>query len=156
VSKRATCESPRRTSAAPPHASAQTTSASHSQEPPTSHSRSAHHPCSQGISISNYHRQKSATHASFRSLARLPVALRSSQKRYRALSELTVSCTPAAMTDRVLVGSNKSPSNPTPLSAPQEQQVRDLYYKNVRAKCAEEIESALEKPLHSRFGSRQC
>jgi COX assembly protein 1 len=31
------------------------------------------------------------------------------------------------------------PSNPTPLSAPQEQQVRDLYYKNVRAKCATEI-----------------
>ncbi|KAF1966660.1 hypothetical protein BU23DRAFT_544139 [Bimuria novae-zelandiae CBS 107.79] len=31
------------------------------------------------------------------------------------------------------------PSNPTPLSAPQEQQVRDIYYKNVRAKCAEEI-----------------
>ncbi|KAJ4358082.1 uncharacterized protein N0V89_002661 [Didymosphaeria variabile] len=31
------------------------------------------------------------------------------------------------------------PSNPTPLSAPQEQQVRDLYYKNVRAKCAAEI-----------------
>jgi COX assembly protein 1 len=46
-----------------------------------------------------------------------------------------------AMTDRVIVGSNKLPSNPTPLSAPQEQQVRDLYYKNVRAKCAEEIES---------------
>ncbi|KAJ4292820.1 hypothetical protein N0V90_009483 [Kalmusia sp. IMI 367209] len=33
----------------------------------------------------------------------------------------------------------KLPSNPTPLSAPQEQQVRDLYYKNVRAKCAAEI-----------------
>ena len=33
----------------------------------------------------------------------------------------------------------KMPSNPTPLSAPQEQQVRDLYYKNVRAKCADEI-----------------
>ena len=33
----------------------------------------------------------------------------------------------------------KLPSNPTPLSAPQEQQVRDLYYKNVRAKCADEI-----------------
>jgi hypothetical protein len=48
-----------------------------------------------------------------------------------------------AMTDRILVGSNKQPSNPTPLSAPQEQQVRDLYYKNVRAKCAVEIESTL-------------
>jgi hypothetical protein len=45
-----------------------------------------------------------------------------------------------AMTDRVIVGSNTLPSNPTPLSAPQEQQVRDLYYKNVRAKCAGEIE----------------
>jgi COX assembly protein 1 len=45
------------------------------------------------------------------------------------------------MTDRVIVGSNKHPINPTPLSAPQEQQVRDLYYKNVRAKCAAEIES---------------
>lgn len=33
----------------------------------------------------------------------------------------------------------KLPSNPTPLSAPQEQQVRDIYYKNVREKCAEEI-----------------
>jgi len=44
------------------------------------------------------------------------------------------------MTDRILVGTNKQPSNPTPLSAPQEQQVRDLYYKNVRAKCAQEIE----------------
>ncbi|KAF2246508.1 hypothetical protein BU26DRAFT_460323 [Trematosphaeria pertusa] len=35
--------------------------------------------------------------------------------------------------------SKKLPSNPTPLSAPQEQQVRDLYYKNVRSKCASEI-----------------
>lgn len=53
------------------------------------------------------------------------------------------------MTDRVIVGSNKSPSNPTPLSAPQEQQVRDLYYKNVRAKCAAEIESAFDFPFPS-------
>ncbi|KAF2677778.1 hypothetical protein K458DRAFT_395584 [Lentithecium fluviatile CBS 122367] len=37
------------------------------------------------------------------------------------------------------VPGKKLPSNPTPLSAPQEQQVRDLYYKNVREKCAEEI-----------------
>ncbi|KAF2268378.1 hypothetical protein CC78DRAFT_455526 [Lojkania enalia] len=35
----------------------------------------------------------------------------------------------------------KLPSNPTPLSAPQEQQVRDLYYKNVREKCAEEVKA---------------
>jgi COX assembly protein 1 len=45
------------------------------------------------------------------------------------------------MSDRIIVGSNSNPTNPTPLSAPQEQQVKDLYYKNVRAKCAEEIES---------------
>jgi COX assembly protein 1 len=45
------------------------------------------------------------------------------------------------MTDRMIIGSNPLPSNPTPLSAPQEQQVRDLYYKNVRAKCAAEIET---------------
>jgi hypothetical protein len=48
---------------------------------------------------------------------------------------------PPIMTDRMIIGTNPLPSNPTPLSAPQEQQVRDLYYKNVRAKCAEEIES---------------
>lgn len=41
----------------------------------------------------------------------------------------------------MIVGTNRLPSNPTPLSAPQEQQVRDLYYKNVRAKCAKEIET---------------
>lgn len=41
----------------------------------------------------------------------------------------------------MIVGNNPLPSNPTPLSAPQEQQVRDLYYKNVRAKCAPEIET---------------
>jgi hypothetical protein len=45
------------------------------------------------------------------------------------------------MTDRTTIATNALPSNPTPLSAPQEQQVRDLYYKNVRAKCASEIES---------------
>jgi hypothetical protein len=33
----------------------------------------------------------------------------------------------------------KIPLNPTPLSAPQEQQVREIYYKNVRAKCDEQI-----------------
>ncbi|KAF1954635.1 hypothetical protein CC80DRAFT_493757 [Byssothecium circinans] len=37
------------------------------------------------------------------------------------------------------VPGKRLPSNPTPLSAPQEQQVRDLYYKNVRSKCADEI-----------------
>ncbi|KAH3907322.1 COX assembly mitochondrial protein [Parastagonospora nodorum] len=55
------------------------------------------------------------------------------------------------MTDRVIVGSNKSPSNPTPLSAPQEQQVRDLYYKNVRAKCASEIETFAQCALGRTF-----
>lgn len=42
--------------------------------------------------------------------------------------------------DNYIIGKNTRPANPTPLSAPQEQQVRDLYYKNVRAKCAPEIE----------------
>ncbi|KAF1835291.1 hypothetical protein BDW02DRAFT_548503 [Decorospora gaudefroyi] len=45
------------------------------------------------------------------------------------------------MSDRMIIGTNPLPSNPTPLSAPQEQQVRDLYYKNVRAKCAPEIQT---------------
>ncbi|KAF3049550.1 hypothetical protein E8E11_003192 [Didymella keratinophila] len=43
--------------------------------------------------------------------------------------------------DNYIIGKNTRPANPTPLSAPQEQQVRDLYYKNVRAKCADEIEA---------------
>ena len=47
--------------------------------------------------------------------------------------------------DRMIIGTNRTPTNPTPLSAPQEQQVKDLYYKNVRAKCAKEIEST---PTH--------
>ncbi|KAI8933647.1 hypothetical protein NX059_009370 [Plenodomus lindquistii] len=45
------------------------------------------------------------------------------------------------MSDRMIIGTNATPTNPTPLSAPQEQQVKDLYYKNVRAKCAKEIET---------------
>lgn len=45
--------------------------------------------------------------------------------------------------DNYIIGKNTRPANPTPLSAPQEQQVRDLYYKNVRAKCAPEIEGPL-------------
>jgi hypothetical protein len=63
------------------------------------------------------------------------------------------------MTDRVIVGSNKHPINPTPLSAPQEQQVRDLYYKNVRAKCAAEIESTyrlFDSPVWSRGARRKA
>ncbi|KAF2030571.1 hypothetical protein EK21DRAFT_65378 [Setomelanomma holmii] len=55
------------------------------------------------------------------------------------------------MTDRVIVGSNKHPTNPTPLSAPQEQQVKDLYYKNVRAKCAAEIETFAQCALGRTF-----
>ena len=35
------------------------------------------------------------------------------------------------------------PSNPAPLSAAQEQQVRDLYYKRVRSKCADEIRGTI-------------
>ena len=53
----------------------------------------------------------------------------------------------STMTDRMIIGSNASPTNPTPLSAPQEQQVKDLYYKNVRAKCAGEIESIWLRPM---------
>ncbi|KAK1908027.1 hypothetical protein P3342_013347 [Pyrenophora teres f. teres] len=55
------------------------------------------------------------------------------------------------MTDRMIIGTNKLPSNPTPLSAPQEQQVRDLYYKNVRAKCAQEIETFAQCALGRTF-----
>ncbi|KAF2017655.1 hypothetical protein BU24DRAFT_420696 [Aaosphaeria arxii CBS 175.79] len=39
------------------------------------------------------------------------------------------------------IAGKKIPFNPTPLSAPQEQQVRDIYYANVRLKCAPEIEA---------------
>ncbi|KAJ4987560.1 hypothetical protein SVAN01_06873, partial [Stagonosporopsis vannaccii] len=49
--------------------------------------------------------------------------------------------------DHYIIGTNTRPANPTPLSAPQEQQVRDLYYKNVRAKCAEEIEGVSAFPF---------
>jgi hypothetical protein len=55
------------------------------------------------------------------------------------------------MTDRTIISTNASPSNPTPLSAPQEQQVRDLYYKNVRAKCATEIETFAQCALGRTF-----
>ena len=55
------------------------------------------------------------------------------------------------MTDRMIIGTNKSPTNPTPLSAPQEQQVKDLYYKNVRAKCAKEIETFAQCALGRTF-----
>ncbi|KAF2127867.1 hypothetical protein P153DRAFT_342783 [Dothidotthia symphoricarpi CBS 119687] len=49
--------------------------------------------------------------------------------------------TPTPSSDGMIIGTNSRPSNPTPLSAPQEQQVRDLYYKNARSKCAQEIET---------------
>jgi hypothetical protein len=52
--------------------------------------------------------------------------------------------------DHYIIGKNTRPANPTPLSAPQEQQVRDLYYKNVRAKCAPEIEGSSLLPLTNR------
>ncbi|KAG9200696.1 hypothetical protein G6514_006715 [Epicoccum nigrum] len=51
------------------------------------------------------------------------------------------SAAPTGDADLYIIGKNTRPANPTPLSAPQEQQVRDLYYKNVRAKCAPEIEA---------------
>lgn len=59
--------------------------------------------------------------------------------------------------DNYIIGKNTRPANPTPLSAPQEQQVRDLYYKNVRAKCAPEIEGAstsLTHPTPARLTTR--
>ncbi|KAI4647352.1 uncharacterized protein J4E79_010210 [Alternaria viburni] len=53
--------------------------------------------------------------------------------------------------DRMIIGTNRTPTNPTPLSAPQEQQVKDLYYKNVRAKCAKEIETFAQCALGRTF-----
>ncbi|KAF9731181.1 hypothetical protein PMIN06_008084 [Paraphaeosphaeria minitans] len=50
----------------------------------------------------------------------------------------------ATPTDQTPPTIPRLPSNPTPLSAPQEQQVRDLYYRNVRAKCASEIAAFAE------------
>ncbi|KAF2751596.1 hypothetical protein M011DRAFT_474045 [Sporormia fimetaria CBS 119925] len=38
----------------------------------------------------------------------------------------------------------KVPLNPTPLSAPQEQQVREIYYSNVRSYCVEELKAFAE------------
>ncbi len=58
------------------------------------------------------------------------------------------------MSDSIIVGTNAKPTNPTPLSAPQEQQVRDLYYKNVRSKCAAEIECAYCNPFPRLFHSQ--
>ncbi|KAF2476116.1 uncharacterized protein BDR25DRAFT_212392 [Lindgomyces ingoldianus] len=49
--------------------------------------------------------------------------------------------TEATKEEQDRIESKKLPSNPTPLSAPQEQQVRDLYYRNVREKCADEIKA---------------
>jgi COX assembly protein 1 len=46
----------------------------------------------------------------------------------------------------------KMPSNPTPLSATQEAQVREIYYKNVRAKCGDEIAGQFSSSLHIYFG----
>ncbi|PVH92251.1 hypothetical protein DM02DRAFT_605576 [Periconia macrospinosa] len=51
------------------------------------------------------------------------------------MASSTSSPTPSATSNPSI----RLPSNPTPLSAPQEQQVRDLYYANVRSKCADEI-----------------
>ena len=114
-------------------------------------------PCSKGISISNYHHRRSAKLPHLPYFSRTPplsLARTKNHNRYRSSppkthlkeqekdEELTLNKRRKAMTDRTIIGTNALPSNPTPLSAPQEQQVRDLYYKNVRAKCAKEIESS--------------
>ena len=49
----------------------------------------------------------------------------------------------------VAEGMQEVPRNPMPLSAAQEQQVRDLYYKRVRGYCAEEIKR-LSAPVTGR------
>jgi len=49
-------------------------------------------------------------------------------------------------------GSRRTPfpsRNPLPLSSGQETQVRELYYKNVRSKCANEIRGIISLNLHT-------
>jgi hypothetical protein len=138
-------------------------SASHISQPPTSHSRSALSDRSllPRISISNhqyyYHRHHQSSRNSLLVTHHPITAYPSPEK------PLLQACTsarklsgsparsPAAMSDNIIVGSNSNPTNPTPLSAPQEQQVKDLYYKNVRAKCAEEIETFAQCALGRTF-----
>lgn len=62
-----------------------------------------------------------------------------------AMTNTTPTSPPASETG---IAGKKLPSNPTPLSAPQEQQVRDIYYRNVREKCAEEIKGT-SPPSHT-------
>ena len=52
-----------------------------------------------------------------------------------AMAANTPSSSPESGTERLAMPSR----NPLPLSASQEAQVRDIYYKRVRAKCADEI-----------------
>ncbi|KAF2197814.1 hypothetical protein GQ43DRAFT_483836 [Delitschia confertaspora ATCC 74209] len=59
--------------------------------------------------------------------------------------------------DNYIVG-DRIPTNPTPLSAPQEAQVRELYYRRVKDKCADEIKEfaacALNRTLSMVFACR--
>ena len=48
------------------------------------------------------------------------------------------------------------PRNPVPLSAGQEQQVRDLYYKRVRTKCADEIRGRVPSPHSQTIPAAAC
>ena len=48
------------------------------------------------------------------------------------------------------------PRNPVPLSAGQEQQVRDLYYKRVRTKCADEIRGRIPSPHSLTIPTAAC
>jgi hypothetical protein len=121
-------------------------------------------PCSKAISISNHHHRRSANlpidplqpytipptslaHIPNRSSNILTIAIPPGVIPQQAITRALARERRNDMTDRTIIGTNPLPSNPTPLSAPQEQQVRDLYYKNVRAKCATEIESA--SPPHT-------
>jgi hypothetical protein len=138
-------------------------SASHISQPPTSHSRSALSDRSllPRISISNhqyYHHRHHRSSATRRSLltTRLSHTGPPRSRFYKLVQVLENSrarqlAHPPAMSDNIIVGSNSNPTNPTPLSAPQEQQVKDLYYKNVRAKCAEEIETFAQCALGRTF-----
>ena len=109
-----------------------------------------HHPCSKEyqsrttISITSTSHRIISTSTS--TLLPNPSFAPLRHSHYPPHSNKFVRLPPSAMSDRVIVGSNTLPSNPTPLSAPQEQQVRDLYYKNVRAKCAPEIEGSHGSP----------
>lgn len=132
------------------------------------------HDCSESINLEPQPRTTEASSAALRARIRhifAPLHLASRPFRPAPLSSLhgDADHTPAAMAtpppssnpseppaDDYIIGTNTLPSNPTPLSAPQEQQVRDLYYRNVRAKCAEEIESASPHAAGAEPASTAC